>query len=235
MTDLPYWGITAVLFWIRTRDFSYVQQLLTGDAKRDEDYSYYCFMIGEFQSPEGREKRPLVVSKEQAAAELHAKVRFGELKVAGIKCDPRNKGEPVSDTVQDIPARDWGNLGFSLCSDDSYAAFYENNRYPSWRHMVCLSVTVRQLWPQDQAETAEAVQASQSMPAPARKRPVSQQSVAEKVGREIFPYGVPASMTTRQISAAIAQKLKTDHPPLAKEISRTTLARAARSLPKASV
>ena len=117
MTDLPYWGITAVLFWIRTRDLSYVQRLLTGDAKRDEDYCYYCFMIGKFQSPEGREKRPIVVSKEQAAAELHAKVRSGELKVAGIKCDPRNKGEPVSDTVQDIPQQEIGgtwDLAFSL-------------------------------------------------------------------------------------------------------------------------
>ena len=76
--------------------------------------------------------------------------------MAGIKCDPRNKGEPVSDTVQDIPTRDWGNLGFGLFPydlDGSYAAFYENNRYPSWRHMVCSSVTVRDLWPAEPGST----------------------------------------------------------------------------------
>ena len=241
MTELPYWGIAATLVWICTRDLSYIQMLQTGDAGWYEKPTALdiSLVLAKFQQ---NEKRPNVMSIEQAKAELLAKLRTGELKARGVKCDPFNKGNAISDTAQDIPATDWMDLRLDSCppnsgghSDGRYAAFFEHNHYPSWRRVRYLSATAQQLWPQDQTETTEAAQTSQPVPAPARKRPVSQQSVAEEVGREIFPYGVPASMTTQQISAAIAEGLKIDHPHVAKVIKPKTLGRAASRLPKSKL
>jgi hypothetical protein len=66
-------------------------------------------------------------------------------------------------------------------------------------------------------------------PAPER---VSQYSVAMKAGEEVFKSGVPASLTTREISAAIAEKLKEVAPNIVKTIETWTLARVARDLKK---
>jgi hypothetical protein len=160
MNDLPYWGIAAIQLWICTRDLWYVQRRLTGNAQRDEEH--VCDVLAQFELeplnleaaelPEGyeKEKRPLVVSTRQANEELLARLRSGELKAQGVKCDPFNEGKAVSDTVQDIPACDWGYLKFGPFPNSlggRYAAFYEHNDCPSWRHIVCPGVTAQQLWP----------------------------------------------------------------------------------------
>jgi hypothetical protein len=153
MTDLPYWGIAAALVWICTRDLSYIQMLQTGDAGGYEKPTALdiSLVLAKFQQ---NEKRPNVMSKEQAKAELLAKLRTGELKARGVKCDPFNKGNAISDTAQDIPATDWMDLRLDSCppnsgghSDGRYAAFFEHNWYPSWRRVRCLSATAQQLWP----------------------------------------------------------------------------------------
>jgi hypothetical protein len=157
MTDLPFWGIAAVQIWICTRDFSFVQRRLTGDAKRDEEHvalELARYEIGlpssECDLSEVYEKRSLVVSKEQAIEELLTKLRLGELKALGVKCEPKNEGNPVSDTAEDIPTCCWAYLRFRPFPrglEGRYAAFYEDNGFPSWRHVVCSGATVRQLWP----------------------------------------------------------------------------------------
>jgi hypothetical protein len=145
MTDHPYWGIAAIQIWICTRDLSYVQRRLTGDARQDEEQIHS--ILAEFECNEGYEKRSLVVSEKQAKTELFAKLRCGDLQAQGIKFDPFNTGQPVSDTFQDIPAIDWSVLKIHLFPYDfggRYVASYGHNW---WRHVVCSGVTVRQLWP----------------------------------------------------------------------------------------
>ncbi len=217
MNNLPYWGIAAIQIWICTRELSYVQKRLTGDAQRDEIDGWDVlaeFHLGSSNCehkdlPEGWEKRSLLVSKEQAKAELLAKLRSGELRAQGIKCDPRNDGRPDSYTAQAIPICDWGYLRLrAILHKDRYAAFYEHDDIPSWRHVVCPGAMVRQLWPQDQTETPEAAPASQAAPGPAKRKRVTKQRIAEEAGRELFPCGGLASMTTQEISAAIGEAEK---------------------------
>jgi len=289
MNDLPYWGIAAIQVWICTRELSYVQKRLTGDAQRDEklvwdvlsdfqigplnlecdeellakprsgesqaegiksdlfnkwnpvsdtaqyiplcDWEY--FGIGRL--PEGWQIRSLLVSQEQAVAELLAKLRSGELQAKGIECDPANEGKPVSYTARDIPVCDWRCLKIGRLrhlTGDRYAAFFDDNNYPSWRHVVCPGAVVRQLWPQDQTETPEAAPGSNAAPGSAKRKRVTKQRIAEEAGRELFPCGGLASMTTQEISAAIEEKLKKDRPNIAKIISSKTLARAVNVLRK---
>ena len=118
---------------------------LTGDAKRDEEQIYS--ILAEFECNQGYEKRSLVVSEKQAKTELFAKLRCGELKAQGVKIDPFNKGQPVSDTFQNIPANDWAVLEIHLFRRNfggRYVASYGHNW---WRHIVCPSAVVRELWP----------------------------------------------------------------------------------------
>ena len=163
MNDLPYWGVAAIQIWICTRDFSSVQTRLTGDAERDEEHvvlELARFEMGhanlECDLPEGYERRSLLVSKEQAVEEFLAKLRCGELKALGIKCDPKNEGNPVSDTAQDIPTFDWAFLRFRPFPrglGGRYAAFYKQSYFPSWQHVVCSGTTVRDLWPAEPGST----------------------------------------------------------------------------------
>ena len=54
MNDLPYWGIAAIKVWICTRELSYVQERLTGDARRDEKHVWD--VLAEFVNGELRPK-----------------------------------------------------------------------------------------------------------------------------------------------------------------------------------
>ena len=140
MTDLRDWNVPAILIWICTRDYEVIQTLFSGDAERDQQHvalhlARLCY-----------KELPL----KQANDELLAKLRCGELEAQGFKCDPDNKGNPVSDTVQDIPTCDWACLRihpFPPGVEGRYAAFYRDNSFPSWRRVVCLSAAVRELWP----------------------------------------------------------------------------------------
>jgi hypothetical protein len=145
MNDLPYWDVAAIQIWICTRDLSYVQRRLTGDAKLDGEQIYS--ILAEFEYNEGYEKRSLVVSEKQAKDELLAKLRRGELEAQGVKFDPFNTGQPVSDTFQNIPENDWAILQIHLFPRNiggRYVASYGHNW---WQHIVCPGEMVRQLWP----------------------------------------------------------------------------------------
>jgi hypothetical protein len=174
MSELPFWGIAAVQLWICTREFSYVQMRLTGDAERDEEQIYY--ILAEFERNLGCEKRSLVVSEMQAKKDLYTKLRCDELKAQGVKFDPFNTGQPVSSTFQNIPANDWVVLKIHLFPRDfggRYVASYGNNW---WRHVVCPSAVVRELWPRDQTKAPETAQVSQTIP---ETSPEEQLSIAE--------------------------------------------------------
>ena len=129
-------------------------------------------MLAEFIYNEGRRKRPLLISQEQAKEELLATLRCGALKARGVRRDP-DKRKPVSDTFQDIPTCDWMILTFGLSPPERggrYVAFYEHNCFP-WQHVVCSGATVRQLWPT----------------APGSAKPLSDREQAARIFLESWP------------------------------------------------
>ena len=105
MNDLPYWGVAAIQIWICTQR-AFVMSKSGLRETQSVTKKHVCDVLAEFIYNEGRRKRPLLISQEQAKEELLATLRCGELKARGVRRDP-DKRKPVSDTVQDIPTCDW--------------------------------------------------------------------------------------------------------------------------------